>query len=106
MDSSFNRQLLQGCKHSYKRHTYTTCPATLIYFYYVLIMFQSDEDKTNFLKLIDALKRSKQGKTLGVFSKDNYPGPFMDAWRAALKKEHFETVCFLFIMDQTHILLM
>jgi nucleosome binding factor SPN SPT16 subunit len=52
---------------------------------------RSDEDKTNFLKLIDALKRSKQGKTLGVFSKDNYPGPFMDAWRAALKKEHFET---------------
>jgi nucleosome binding factor SPN SPT16 subunit len=70
--------------------------------YYVLIIFQSDEDKTNFLKLIDALKRSKQGKALGVFSKDNYPGPFMDAWRAALKKEHFETVSFIFIMDQTH----
>jgi nucleosome binding factor SPN SPT16 subunit len=56
-------------------------------------MLQSDEDKSNFQKLIDALKRSKQGKMLGVFSKDNYPGNFMDAWRAALKKEHFETVC-------------
>jgi nucleosome binding factor SPN SPT16 subunit len=55
-------------------------------------LFQSDEDKSNFQKLIDALKRSKQGKTLGVFSKDNYPGQFMDAWRAVLKKEHFETV--------------
>lgn len=53
---------------------------------------RSDEDKTNFQKLIDALKGSKQGKTLGVFSKDNYPGQFMDAWRAILKKEHFETV--------------
>jgi nucleosome binding factor SPN SPT16 subunit len=62
-----------------------------------LIIFQSDEDKTNFLKIIDALKRSKQGKTLGVFSKDNYPGPFMDAWRAALKKEHFETVSFTLV---------
>lgn len=56
------------------------------------VLFQSDEDKSNFQKLIDALKRSKQGKTLGVFSKDNYPGQFMDAWRAVLKKEHFETV--------------
>ncbi|XP_069689096.1 FACT complex subunit spt16 isoform X1 [Periplaneta americana] len=53
---------------------------------------RGDEDKTNFQKLIDALKQSKQGKTLGVFSKDNYPGQFMDAWRAVLKKEHFETV--------------
>jgi predicted lipoprotein len=56
------------------------------------IVFQNDEDKSNFQKLIDALKRSKQGKVLGVFSKDNYPGQFMDAWRAVLKKEHFETV--------------
>jgi nucleosome binding factor SPN SPT16 subunit len=55
-------------------------------------VFQNDEDKSNFQKLIDALKRSKQGKVLGVFSKDNYPGQFMDAWRAMLKKEHFETV--------------
>jgi hypothetical protein len=106
MDSSFSRKLEQGCKHSYKRHTYSTCPATLIYLYCVLIIFQSDEDKTNFLKIIDALKRSKRGKALGVFSKDNYPGPFMDAWRAALKKEHFETVSFIFIMDQTYMLLM
>jgi hypothetical protein len=71
-----------------------------------LIIFQSDEDKTNFQKLIDALKGSKHGKTLGVFSRDNYPGPFMDMWRAALKKEHFETVSFIFIRDQTCILLM
>jgi nucleosome binding factor SPN SPT16 subunit len=60
-------------------------------------VFQSDEDKTNFQKLIDALKSSKQGKTLGVFSKDNYPGQFMDAWRAVLKKEHFDTVSLFFL---------
>ncbi|KAJ9590632.1 hypothetical protein L9F63_016343 [Diploptera punctata] len=53
---------------------------------------RTDEDKKNFQKLIDGMKRSKKGKTLGVFSKDNYPGQFMEAWRAVLKKESFETV--------------
>lgn len=38
------------------------------------------------------MKQSKKGKTLGVFSKENYPGAFMDAWRATLKNESFDTV--------------
>jgi len=38
------------------------------------------------------MKESKKGKTLGVFSKENYPGAFMDAWRATLKNESFDTV--------------
>jgi hypothetical protein len=38
------------------------------------------------------MKQSKKGKTLGVFLKENYPGAFMDAWRAALKNETFDTV--------------
>lgn len=53
---------------------------------------RSDEDKANFEKLISAIKGSRKGKTLGVFPKENYPGPFMDAWRNALKKEQFDTV--------------
>ncbi|XP_012522808.1 FACT complex subunit spt16 isoform X2 [Monomorium pharaonis] len=53
---------------------------------------RSDEDKANFAKLIEVMKQSKKGKTLGVFSKENYPGAFMDAWRAALKSESFDTV--------------
>lgn len=53
---------------------------------------QSDEDKANFQKLIEEIKQSDKGKTLGVFAKDNYPGAFMDGWRNALKKEDFETV--------------
>ncbi|KAL0117375.1 hypothetical protein PUN28_010305 [Cardiocondyla obscurior] len=53
---------------------------------------RSDEDKENFAKLIKVMKQSKNGKTLGVFSKENYPGAFMDAWRAALKNESFDTV--------------
>lgn len=55
---------------------------------------QSDEDKANFAKLIEAIKGSRKGKTLGVFSKENYPGAFMDAWRAVLRKESFETVSY------------
>lgn len=53
---------------------------------------QNDENKVNFQKLIDTIKESKQGKTLGVFSKENFPGEFIDAWRAALKQESFDTV--------------
>lgn len=55
-------------------------------------IFKNDEDKANFAKLIEIIKQSKKGKTLGVFSKENYPGAFMDAWRAALKSESFDTV--------------
>ncbi|EFN79862.1 FACT complex subunit spt16 [Harpegnathos saltator] len=53
---------------------------------------RSDEDRANFTKLIEVIKESKKGRTLGVFSKENYPGAFMDAWRAALKTESFDTV--------------
>lgn len=56
------------------------------------IFLESDEDKSNFAKLIEVMKQSKKGKILGVFSKENYPGAFMDAWRAALKNESFDTV--------------
>ncbi|KZC04875.1 FACT complex subunit spt16 [Dufourea novaeangliae] len=58
----------------------------------LLVRDRNDEDKGNFAKLIDIIKESKKGKTLGVFSKENYPGAFMDAWRAALKAESFDTV--------------
>lgn len=62
--------------------------------------FKNDEDKANFAKLIEIIKQSKKGKTLGVFSKENYPGAFMDAWRAALKPESFDTVCDFFFIIQ------
>ncbi|XP_015604416.1 FACT complex subunit spt16 isoform X2 [Cephus cinctus] len=58
----------------------------------LLVRDRNDEDKANFAKLIDVIKDSKKGKTLGVFSKENYPGAFMDAWRASLKPESFDTV--------------
>ena len=53
-------------------------------------ILQSDKDKANFAKLVDELRKSKKGKKLGVFAKDNFQGEFMDAWNTVLKKERFE----------------
>lgn len=53
---------------------------------------RNDSDEANFKILIDAIKESKNGKTIGVFSKDNYPGAFMESWRAALGKANFQNV--------------
>ncbi|KRT79094.1 Peptidase [Oryctes borbonicus] len=53
---------------------------------------RTDKDENNFKTLISAIKGSKKGKTIGTFSKENYPGEFMDSWRAALKKEELATI--------------
>lgn len=53
---------------------------------------KDDKDKKNFSKIIQSIKDSKKGKTIGVFAKDKFPGPFMDLWRDALKPEGFESV--------------
>ncbi|RZF37802.1 hypothetical protein LSTR_LSTR007164 [Laodelphax striatellus] len=50
------------------------------------------DDKASFVKLIDSIKSSKKGKTIGVFPKDMRSGNFMTAWKGALDKEKFETV--------------
>lgn len=57
----------------------------------LLIRDKEDNDAANFKTIIGAISESKNGKTLGVFPKDNYAGPFMDAWRAVVKKENFQT---------------
>lgn len=38
------------------------------------------------------MKSSKNGKTVGEFSKDKFPGEFLDLWRAALSKAGFDHV--------------
>lgn len=40
----------------------------------LLIRDRNDKDEANFKTLITAIKASKNGKTIGVFSKENYPG--------------------------------
>ncbi|GAB0094238.1 FACT complex subunit spt16 [Sergentomyia squamirostris] len=56
------------------------------------LLFQNDHDKANFTKLIDAIKESRKGKTLGVFLKDTTAGDFCESWRSNLKSERFEEV--------------
>lgn len=58
----------------------------------LLVRDRNDKDAANFKTLIEAIKESKNGKSLGVFSKDNYKGEFMDLWRGAIKKENFTTI--------------
>ncbi|VVC28157.1 Hypothetical protein CINCED_3A014976 [Cinara cedri] len=63
------------------------CPSVKL-----IIREKGGNDKDSFEKLIKALKSSKNGKTVGVFGKEKYPGVFMDAWRSEFDKQNFETV--------------
>lgn len=67
-------------------------PVLLILFVYY---FQGGNDKDSIEKLIKAIKNSKNGKSVGIFGKEKYPGSFMDAWRTEFDKEDFNTVCYL-----------
>ncbi|XP_050666094.1 FACT complex subunit spt16 isoform X2 [Leptidea sinapis] len=58
----------------------------------LLIRDRNDKDKENFSKLIQEIKKSKSGKTLGVFAKDNYPGEFCESWKNLMKLEKFENI--------------
>lgn len=53
---------------------------------------KGDKDKANYQQLVNAIKGSKKGKTLGEFSKDKFTGEFVDGWKAALKGGGFEKV--------------
>ncbi|XP_077299063.1 SPT16 homolog, facilitates chromatin remodeling subunit dre4 isoform X2 [Arctopsyche grandis] len=53
---------------------------------------RNDKDKANFDKLIESIKESKTGKTLGVFTKDKEKGEFLESWKSLLKTQSFETV--------------
>lgn len=57
-----------------------------------LLVRDKDSDDANFKILFTAIKESRNGKNIGVFLKDNYTGQLMDSWRAALKKQDFQTI--------------
>lgn len=59
---------------------------------HLLVRDKNDKDKANFEKLMDALKGSKGGKAVGTFTKDKFPGEFMDAWRSVFSKQEFEVM--------------
>ena len=47
----------------------------------LLVRDKTDKDAANYDKLVEAIKASKKGKTVGEFSKDKFPGEFIDGWR-------------------------
>jgi hypothetical protein len=47
--------------------------------------------------MIEQIKQSHQGKTLGIFSKDKVEGTFGEQWQNALDQQSFATVRFNFI---------
>uniref|UniRef100_A0A8C3HFK9 FACT complex subunit n=1 Tax=Chrysemys picta bellii TaxID=8478 RepID=A0A8C3HFK9_CHRPI len=55
----------------------------------LLVREKNESNKGNFEKMIEALKGSKNGKRIGVFSKDKFPGEFMKSWNDCLSKEGF-----------------
>lgn len=42
--------------------------------------------------MIEAIRGSKDGKTVGVFSKDKFPGDYMKSWNDTLSSEGLEKV--------------
>lgn len=58
----------------------------------VLLHSQNDKDKENFAKLLNVMKSSRNGKVVGVFSKDGFPGEFCESWQKALGDKKFENI--------------
>lgn len=54
--------------------------------------WQNESNKGNFDKMIEAIRGSKEGKTVGVFSKDKFPGEYMKSWNDTLGAEGLEKV--------------
>lgn len=42
--------------------------------------------------MVEAIRSSKEGKTVGVFSKDKFPGEYMKSWNDTLTAEGLEKV--------------
>ncbi|XP_040603018.1 FACT complex subunit SPT16-like [Mesocricetus auratus] len=58
----------------------------------LLIREKNESNKSSFDKMIEAIKESKNGKKIGVFTKDKFPGEFMKSWSDCLNKEGFDKV--------------
>ncbi|KAJ1079028.1 hypothetical protein K5549_013331 [Capra hircus] len=58
----------------------------------LLVREKNESNKSSFDKMIEAIKESKNGKKIGVFSKDKFPGEFMKSWNDCLNKEGFDKI--------------
>ncbi|CAB1345489.1 unnamed protein product [Coregonus sp. 'balchen'] len=58
----------------------------------LLIREKNESNKVNFEKMVEAIRASKEGKTVGVFSKDKFPGDYMKSWNDMITAEGLEKV--------------
>ena len=57
-----------------------------------LLREKNESNKSSFDKMIEAIEESKNGRKIGVFSKDKFPGEFVKSWNDCLNKEGFDKV--------------
>lgn len=55
-------------------------------------LVRKDNDEKNFADIIEQIKQSHEGKTLGVFAKDKIEGAFGEQWQNCLGQQSFTNV--------------
>uniref|UniRef100_A0A8C4QTG7 FACT complex subunit n=1 Tax=Eptatretus burgeri TaxID=7764 RepID=A0A8C4QTG7_EPTBU len=58
----------------------------------LLVREKGESNQPKFDNLIEGIRDSKNGKSIGVFIKDKFPGEFMTGWREELEKEGLQKV--------------
>lgn len=58
----------------------------------LLVRNKADKDAANFDKLLEAIADSKNGHTIGEFSKDKFNNEFVNDWQNALNAKKFDRV--------------
>uniref|UniRef100_V9KC68 FACT complex subunit n=1 Tax=Callorhinchus milii TaxID=7868 RepID=V9KC68_CALMI len=58
----------------------------------LLVREKNESNQGNFEKMLEAIKASKTGSRIGVFSKDKFPGDFIRSWNDCVSKEDFQKV--------------
>ncbi|KAG9331037.1 hypothetical protein JZ751_020420 [Albula glossodonta] len=56
----------------------------------LLVREKNESNKANFEKMLEAIRASKEGKTVGVFIKDKFPGEYMKSWNDMVTAEGLE----------------
>uniref|UniRef100_A0A673HK11 FACT complex subunit n=1 Tax=Sinocyclocheilus rhinocerous TaxID=307959 RepID=A0A673HK11_9TELE len=58
----------------------------------LLVREKNESNKVNFEKMMEAVRGSRDGKTVGVFMKDKFPGEYMKSWSDMITAEGLQKV--------------
>ncbi|XP_016383683.1 FACT complex subunit SPT16 [Sinocyclocheilus rhinocerous] len=58
----------------------------------LLVREKNESNKVNFEKMVEAIRGSREGKTVGVFMKDKFPGEYMKSWSDMITAEGLKRV--------------